>query len=122
MSRVLVVDDHDDARDLLAVIVSGRGYEVETAADGEAAVAEARRSKPDVIIMDLFMPGVDGYEAARRLRADPALARVPIVAHTARSSPTGMESGLFDACCIKPCPPDDLLRVLEQVLAAPSGR
>ena len=114
--RVLVVDDHDDARELLEVIVGTHGYRVASAANGNEAVREARKTKPDAIIMDLFMPEMDGYEAARILKSDPALADVPILAHTARCFPAEMDSGLFAACCIKPCTPDELLKTLERVL------
>ena len=114
--RVLVVDDHDDARELLAVIVEADGYVVTTAANGRLAVEEARRARPDIIIMDLFMPEMDGYEAARILKSDPALAAVPILAYTARSSPADIDSGLFADCCVKPCPPDQLLRTVARIL------
>jgi CheY-like chemotaxis protein len=116
--RVLVVDDHDDARELLTLIIEARGYSVSTAANGREALEAAARVRPDAIIMDLFMPEMDGYEAARRLKADPSLASVPIVAYTARSSPPDVESGLFAACCIKPCHPADLIRTIESILAA----
>ena len=118
---VLVVDDHDDARELLAVIVESSGYRVATACNGREAVAEAQRQKPDVIIMDLFMPEMDGYEAARVLKGSANLASVPILAYTARSSPSEMDSGLFAACCIKPCIPTELLDALAQVLTASQG-
>ncbi len=117
-ARVLVVDDHDDARELLALIIGAQGYVVATAANGREAIDAAAHTRPDAIIMDLFMPDMDGYEAARRLKADPSLASVPIVAYTARSSPPDMENGLFAACCIKPCHPADLLGTLQSVLAA----
>jgi CheY-like chemotaxis protein len=118
MSRVLVVDDHDDARELVVMIVSLHGHEVVTASNGLQAVDEARRTKPDAIIMDLFMPVMDGFEASRLLKADPSLSSIPIVAYTARASTSGFEDGLFAACCIKPCPPDELLDTLQNALAA----
>lgn len=114
--RVLVVDDHDDARELLTLIVEARGYAVTTAANGRQALEEAARERPDVVVMDLFMPEMDGYEAARRLKDIPDLAAVPIIAYTARSSPPEMDSGLFAACCIKPCHPADLINTLQAVL------
>ncbi len=114
--RVLVVDDHEDARELLSVIIGTSGYEVATATNGREAVEEAQRTRPDVIIMDLFMPEMDGYEAARVLKSIPALAAVPILAYTARSSPSDVDGGLFVACCIKPCPPGELLGTLSQIL------
>jgi two-component system cell cycle response regulator DivK len=110
------VDDHDDARELLAVIVEASGYRVATAANGREAVERARQTRPDVIIMDLFMPVMDGYEAARALKSDPALASVPILAYTARSSPSDMDGGLFAGCCIKPCAPGDLLGTVSRLL------
>jgi two-component system, cell cycle response regulator DivK len=122
-ARVLVVDDHDDARELLTLIIEMRGYRVVAAANGRDAVEEAQRTRPDAIIMDLFMPLMDGFEAAQILKANPSLASVPIVAYTARSSPPDMEGGLFAACCIKPCPPSELLDTLERILReAPAPR
>ena len=118
--RVLVVDDHDDARELLGVILGSLGYAVVTAANGREAVEEARRARPDAVIMDLFMPEMDGFEAARILKADPALASVPILAHTARSAPGELDGALFAACCVKPCDPARLLVELERALGAES--
>jgi CheY-like chemotaxis protein len=114
--RVLVVDDHDDAREMLAMILDAGGYQVATAVNGQEGLDQAARARPDVIIMDLFMPVMDGYEAARALKADPSLAAVPIVAYTARSHPPETEGGLFAACCLKPCLPDELLATLARVL------
>jgi CheY-like chemotaxis protein len=120
--RVLVVDDHDDARELLTLIIETRGYRVVTASNGREAVEQARQARPDAIIMDLFMPQMDGYEAAYVIKAIPSLASVPIVAYSARSSPPDIDGGLFAACCIKPCSPEDLLETLERILdAAPRG-
>ena len=114
--RVLVVDDHDDARELLGVILGSCGYVVVNAANGREAVEEARRTRPDAIVMDLFMPEMDGYEAARVLKADSALASVPILAYTARSGPSEPDASLFSACCIKPCQPNELLATLAHIL------
>ena len=116
MRHVLVVDDHDDARELLALIVGSRGYSVTTAANGREALAEARRARPDAIIMDLFMPEMDGFEASRLIKADPALASIPILAYTARPSLSDADMSAFAAFCIKPCPPGALLATLEEVL------
>ena len=120
-TRVLVVDDHDDARELLTLIMETHGYSVITAANGREAVEAAGRSQPDAIIMDLFMPEMDGYEAAHALKADAALSSIPIVAYTARSNPPEIDGGVFAACCVKPCHPAELLQTLERVLAARPG-
>lgn len=120
MPRVLVVDDHDDARELLALVIGSSGYEVTTAANGRAAVEETKRARPDAIIMDLFMPEMDGLEASRLIKADPALAPIPIIAYTARSNVQDIDASPFAAFCVKPCLPVDLLALLEKVLAGRS--
>jgi two-component system, cell cycle response regulator DivK len=83
--RVLVVEDFRDNRELLAEYLTFRGFSVTAAEDGAAAVELARASAPDIVLMDLRMPGVDGWEATRRLKADPATARVPVIAVTAHA-------------------------------------
>lgn len=117
MLHVLVVDDHDDARELLALVVGSSGYSVATAANGLEALAEARRRRPDAIVMDLFMPEMDGYEASLALKADPELGTVPIIAYTAKTNRPEMDTSPFAAFCIKPCLPSDLLAIIARVLA-----
>ncbi|HYW05369.1 MAG TPA: response regulator [Longimicrobium sp.] len=80
---VLIAEDHADSRDALRALLEAFGYRVYVAGDGHEAVAEARAHHPDLILMDMMMPGMDGMEATRALRADPDFARVPIVAVTA---------------------------------------
>jgi CheY-like chemotaxis protein len=96
------------------------GFDVLTASGGREGLAQARRHRPAAIMMDLSMPDVDGIEATRRLRADPELCRIPVIAHSTRS---GLEAlGLFDSICVKPCPPDALLeRINEAIAPAVSG-
>lgn len=118
MRRILVVDDHDDARELLALVVGSNGYTVATAANGREALDEARRHRPDVIVMDLFMPEMDGYEASLALKADPELSSVPIIAYTAKTGRPEMATSPFAAFCLKPCLPTDLLAIIAKVLAA----
>jgi diguanylate cyclase (GGDEF)-like protein len=81
--RILVVDDEPDAREALALLLSP-DHEVLLAADGEAAVERARTEHPDVVLMDLFMPRLDGFQALERLRADPATAEIPVILVSAR--------------------------------------
>ena len=78
-ARVLVVDDDDLQRDVLADVLARAGYAVEVAADGIAALAAVRASAPDVLVLDLLLPGLDGASVLAELRRDPALARVPVV-------------------------------------------
>jgi CheY-like chemotaxis protein len=81
--RVLVVDDHALNRELARAILEGQGYSVCVAEDGVDGVEAARREKPDLVLMDLAMPRLDGFAAMRQLKADPTTARIPIVALTA---------------------------------------
>ena len=80
---VLIAEDHEDSRDALCTLLEAFGYQVHLAANGFEAVAEARAHRPDLILMDMMMPGMDGLEATRTLRSDPDFPRIPIVAVTA---------------------------------------
>jgi CheY-like chemotaxis protein len=84
--KVLVVDDNADAAATLATLLSRLGHEVETAHDGPAAVAAARRLRPDVIFLDIALPGLDGFRVAEEIRADPSFVRTLIVAVTGLAS------------------------------------
>jgi CheY-like chemotaxis protein len=116
-ARVLVVDDYADARELLAIVLEYAGYQVRAAATGAEAVDLARQQPFDVVIMDVFMPGMDGVEATRLIKAEPGLEALPVIAYTARPSPLDQVEHLFSAICVKPCPPDRLLTTVKDVLA-----
>lgn len=127
---VLVVDDSPDARALYGEYLEFCGFSVETAADGEEAVAKARTAWPAVILMDLAMPRMDGWEAIRQLRADPMTAEVPIVALSAYAfgdEPDRARQAGADLCLTKPCLPSQVGRVVRamllrrDVLARPSA-
>src|SRR5688572_23362915 len=96
-ARILVVDDQRANSELLAEALRGRGYDVLTANDGPAALDEIARARPDLVISDILMPGMDGYELCRQLRAAPATALLPVIlvtsldAHVERVS--GLEAG-----------------------------
>jgi two-component system cell cycle response regulator DivK len=81
--RILVVEDAPDTRELLRLLFTAEGYEVSTAGDGLSAVETALRELPDVIVMDMSLPRLDGYNAAKLIRREPALAAVPLIACTA---------------------------------------
>jgi adenylate cyclase len=83
--RILIVDDNDANRDILQTRLSEHGYELLQAADGEEALAIAKECQPDLILLDIMMPNMDGVEVSRRLRADPATASIPIVVMSAHS-------------------------------------
>lgn len=117
MHSVLVVDDYQDTRELLSVVLASRGYQVFTAGDGEEAIRVAHEARPSVIIMDLFMPGMDGFEATRQLKGHPDTVDTPVIAYTARSGPLETRD-LFARVCRKPCSPELLLGMLRDVLSA----
>jgi CheY-like chemotaxis protein len=94
--RVLIAEDHEDSRDALRTLLDALGYRVVVARNGAEAVQVARAEKPDLILMDMMMPSVDGFEATRTLRADPAFRQVPIVAITAME---GAREAVFEAGC-----------------------
>jgi CheY-like chemotaxis protein len=114
--HVLVVEDHDDAREAVRCLLEVRGHRVEGVADGPGAVDAALSSRPDVVLVDIGIPGHDGYEVARRLRATVIGQHMMLVAITGYGQPDdrqrALESG-FDAHLVKPIDPDELYRLLE---------
>jgi CheY-like chemotaxis protein len=123
--KVLVVDDHDDTRRVMRWMLEQRGYRVTEASDGREAVAAALRERPDLILMDLSMPGLDGFEAIRGVRGHAELSGIPAVAVTGRDtagSRDGAESAGFDYYLSKPI---DYLRlgvVMEKLLGGSATR
>jgi DNA-binding response OmpR family regulator len=99
-STILIVDDHPSAREVLRGLLSGQGYNLAFASDGKEALTQAAELTPDVILLDVMMPDVDGFEVCRRLRADPVLAQVPVIMVTALddqdSRLRGLEAGADD--------------------------
>jgi two-component system cell cycle response regulator DivK len=118
--RILVAEDEPDNRRIVVRVLTVEGYETLEAADGQAAVALARREHPDLIMMDLAMPGMDGWEAARQLKADPETADIPIIALTAFAL-RGDEERAREAGCDdylpKPCRPQTIREVVARFLA-----
>jgi CheY-like chemotaxis protein len=119
---ILVVDDTLDARELYAEYLRIAGLRAEVAEDGYDAVAKATALRPSVIIMDLAMPRMDGWEATRRLKANPATRDIPIIALTGhvieRSRERAIEAGA-DGYLTKPCFPDSLLAEVQRVMKQP---
>jgi signal transduction histidine kinase/CheY-like chemotaxis protein len=115
LSRVLLIDDNEDARRMLAAHLAAEGYEVMEAADGAAGLALARSGKPELAIVDIGLPGMDGYEVASALRADPALTTMRLYALTGYGQETdrkrAFEAG-FDEHFVKPLRFEDLARSL----------
>ena len=96
--RVLIVDDNPTNLKLVAYLVKANGYDVDTAADADAAIAAIAANRPRVILMDLQLPGVDGLELTRRLKADPATREISIIAVTAYAMKGDQEKALEAGC------------------------
>jgi two-component system, cell cycle response regulator DivK len=109
---ILLVEDFADARDMYREYLEFSGFTVETACDGHEAIVKAHEHNPDLILMDLSLPGLDGWEATKRLRADPATAHLMIVALSAHALAADWERARQAGCdgfIAKPCLPQDLV-------------
>lgn len=122
---VLVVEDYQDAREMYAAYLQFSGYRVAEATNGLEAIEQATALLPDIILMDLALPKMDGWEATRRLKADDRTRHIPIVALTGHAL-AGHADGARDAGCdafvTKPCLPDDLVAEIRRMLAAADTR
>ena len=116
---VLVVDDSEDNRDVYAQYLLFSGFRVEIAVDGVEAVEKAGTLKPDVIVMDLAMPRLDGWEATRRIKAAPATSAIPIIALTGNADSESKRRTQQVGCAgylTKPCLPDVLVSEIRRLL------
>jgi DNA-binding response OmpR family regulator len=117
---VLVVDDEPQARTMLRLILARAGFEVLEAQDGYEALAEVDRALPDAMILDIMMPGIDGFEVCERLRGDERTADLPIIMLSAKADPKSISRGLSlgaNEYLTKPVTPDDLTRHVRIVLS-----
>jgi CheY-like chemotaxis protein len=119
--RILLVDDHDDARGTTRMLLEIMGHVVIEAADGLQGVEQALAGAPDVAVVDIGLPGIDGYEVARRLRAHASTRALPLVALTGYGQDDdrrrALEAG-FDEHLVKPVEPEALVRALTKARAA----
>jgi CheY-like chemotaxis protein len=118
---ILVVDDYQDAREMYAEYLQFSGFRVAEAKNGNEAVEQAFALKPDLILMDLSLPGMDGWEATRRLKADATTSHIPIVAltgHALAGASEGARKAGCDSFVTKPCLPDDLVVEVRRMLSA----
>lgn len=118
-SLILVVEDFDDAREMYRDYLEFSGFRVETARDGREAIDKAQALQPDLILMDLSLPGVDGWEATRLLKSDPATRHLLIVALSAHALAAEGERARAAGCdgfIAKPCLPPDLVTEVERYL------
>jgi CheY-like chemotaxis protein len=117
---VLIVDDHEDGRELSAELLELHRFRVVQAQDGPSALRLEAELGPDLVLLDLAMPGLDGIEVARRLRSTPRGARLAIVALTAFTQPEVLRRAIDAGCdeaLIKPMEPEDLAAALRQALS-----
>jgi len=118
-TRILVVDDDGDLRDAIAFTLSEAGFAVATAADGPAALAIIGTARPDLVVLDVMMPGPSGIEVCRQLREDPGTASLPVILLTARTSPAFRYAGLATGAnrhVLKPFDPADLVALVRELL------
>jgi len=116
--RVLVVDDDDVIRQLITVNLELEGFEVIPAVDGQDALDKVKDANPDVVTLDVMMPRVDGWEAAERLRSDPATSHLKLILLSARAQETDIQRGErigVDAYLTKPFDPDDLVDTVRRL-------
>jgi len=121
---VLVVDDFEDNRAMYAEYLSYSGYEVQQASDGEEAVRMTQKLMPDIVVMDLSLPVVDGWEATRRLKADARTRSIPVIAltgHALAGHSRGAREAGCDAFLAKPCLPDKLVEKVRELIGKRHG-
>ena len=117
MAKILIVEDNEMNRDMLSRRLERRGFSTIIATDGAAGVAMARAERPDLILMDMSLPVIDGWEASRQLKADPATALIPIIALTAHAMTSDRDKALQAGCNDYDTKPVDLPRLLGKIEA-----
>ena len=115
MSRILIVEDNEMNRDMLSRRLARRGYEVLLATDGEEGVSLAAEHRPDIVLMDLSLPVIDGYEATRRIKRNVATARIPVIALTAHAMASDRDQAIAAGCDDYDTKPVDLVRLIGKI-------
>lgn len=118
---ILVVEDFDDAQDMYVDYLQHCGFRTAAARTGREAVEKATQLRPDLILMDLALPELDGWEATRLIKGDARTGTIPILACTGHAMPSHMQAAQeagCDAFVIKPCLPEDLVAEIRRLLAA----
>ena len=122
---ILVVDDFEDGREMYASYLRYSGYRVDEAADGYEALEKAFALLPDIILMDLSLPGMDGWAATRQLKSDDRTKRIPVLAltgHALAGASEGARLAGCDAFIVKPCMPMDLLNEIRRILDSAAAK
>ena len=121
-AKILLVEDNEMNRDMLSRRLQRRGYEVLTAVDGESGLALIKSETPALVLMDMSLPGIDGWEATRQLKADPATRAIPVIALTAHAMAGDREQALAAGCDDFDIKPIDLDRLLGKIEALLEGK
>ncbi|MCE7875252.1 response regulator [bacterium CPR1] len=117
MPRILLVEDNENNRDMLSRRLLRKGYEVILAEDGRQALEKAEAEKPDLVLMDMSLPEIDGWEATRRLKANPITAATPVIALTAHAMSGDREKAMEAGCDDYDTKPVDLASLLAKMEA-----
>ncbi len=117
MAKILLVEDNDMSRDMLSRRLQRKGHEILMAGDGMQAILMAESEAPDLILLDMSLPVIDGWEAARRLKASPTTASVPIIALTAHAMAGDREKALASGCDDYDTKPVDFAQLLSKIAA-----
>ena len=115
MTRLLLVEDNEMNRDMLSRRLQKRGYEVVLAVDGEEGVAKAQSDAPALILMDMSLPGIDGWEATRRIKADAKTGHIPVIALTAHALTSDRNAALAAGCDDFDTKPVEFTRLLTKI-------
>lgn len=120
MAKILVAEDERDIRDLVSFTLQYAGYDVISASNGEEALQLALKEKPDLILSDVRMPKMTGYEVCKRLKADPEMQHIPVVFLSAKGQEAEVQTGLAVGATdylLKPFAPDQLMARVAEILA-----
>ena len=119
MAKILIAEDEPDIRELINLTLSFSGYEVISAANGEEALRQARQEMPDLVLLDVRMPKMNGYEACIQIKADPSLAHIPVVFLSAKGQESEVQTGIGLGAVdyiLKPFSPDQLIECVNVIL------
>lgn len=118
--KVLIADDEEDIKTVVQLFLESKGYDIITAYDGLDALDKVKSEKPDVVLLDIMMPLIDGFEVCNRMKDSPEMAHIPVIMMSAsthaESKQRGLDAGAVDYI-IKPFEPEELEQVLERTLA-----
>lgn len=119
MKKILIVEDHEDIREVIRITLEMERYELHEAADGQQALRLAAQIRPDLVLSDVVMPGMDGLSLCKQIKGDPALKRTKVVLLSSRDRPEDRKTGTgagADAYVVKPYSPLDLLSTVRRVV------